>query len=376
MAGLADGRIRLRLSVSVLGGKQEREKGRGEDMRQMNVTTEQRSFHGRMGGISNQRGIWASRGEGDFPASPDFGASQGQAVLRDSLPHWYNLRSPGSPDSEPEFQQYQVTSRYLHVTLVSKAKPTYRQQCSNRCSLTMNDCERKGLTPMAYDTIMNKSCFRFMDLPVELRLEIYSCLLVSPDDIRIPAECEAPLASTTGSHEEEHEEKSHPAHAILQTCKLVSEEAIPIFYGMNTFIICLGRVLPPLPSSFPPRRDPTPLFKLTKACMNKIATEQHKQPFFVHNFRWSTLLCMNTVKFHSNGYQQIVTVPNHIGARPYFTCSGYDLIAVLKGTAVLYSPDGPNENMALSISSWVSTKVLYLELDAIQQEMEAILSAE
>ncbi|KAJ5042733.1 uncharacterized protein L3040_004130 [Drepanopeziza brunnea f. sp. 'multigermtubi'] len=174
---------------------------------------------------------------------------------------------------------------------------------------------------------------------------IYSCLLVSPDDIRIPAECEAPLASTTGSHEEEHEEKSHPAHAILQTCKLVSEEAIPIFYGMNTFIICL-------------------------------ATEQHKQPFFVHNFRWSTLLCMNTVKFHSNGYQQIVTVPNHIGARPYFTCSGYDLIAVLKGTAVLYSPDGPNENMALSISSWVSTKVLYLELDAIQQEMEAILSAE
>lgn len=85
---------------------------------------------------------------------------------------------------------------------------------------------------------------------------------------------------------------------------------------------------------------------------------------------------MNTIKFRSSGYEPLET-DSDLGTcpRPYFTCSGDDLLAVLKGTAFLYSPVGPDRNMALSISSWVSTKVLYLELDVIQKEMEALMSA-
>ncbi|OWO97764.1 hypothetical protein B2J93_8875 [Marssonina coronariae] len=149
-----------------------------------------------------------------------------------------------------------------------------------REALDHNDAQSR-LAPCAV-VIGTKGRLNLMDLPTELRVKIYEDLLILPHELHIPSEVRAsnvPIRSN---------DFAYPANAILQTCKLVNQEATPIFYGKNTFKICL--------------------------------------------------------------------------------------VAVLKGTAFLYSPVCPDNNMALSISSWVSTKVLYLELDAIQKEMEAIMA--
>ncbi|PBP18017.1 hypothetical protein BUE80_DR011188 [Diplocarpon rosae] len=211
------------------------------------------------------------------------------------------------------------------------------------------------LLPPTATLIGTKGRLNLMDLPTEIRVkvwctvllgsspdaegrQIYEDVLISPHELNIPSEVSGSNVTSRSN------DFTYPANAILQTCKLVNQEATPIFYGRNTFKICL-------------------------------ATE-HCRPFFVRNFRWSTLLSIDTIKFHSSGSAELGTDPSSITAptRPYFACSGYDLMAVLKGTAFLYSPVCPDNNMALSISSWVSTKVLYLELDAIQKEMEAIMS--
>ena len=38
-----------------------------------------------------------------------------------------------------------------------------------------------------------------------------------------------------------------------------------------------------------------------------------------------------------------------------------------------YSPKGPDEYMALSVSNWVSTKVMRAELSAFQRELEDMM---
>lgn len=40
---------------------------------------------------------------------------------------------------------------------------------------------------------------------------------------------------------------------------------------------------------------------------------------------------------------------------------------------IRYSPEGPDEYMALSISNWVSTKVMRAELTAFQVELEDMM---
>ncbi|CAL3972165.1 unnamed protein product, partial [Diplocarpon coronariae] len=64
---------------------------------------------------------------------------------------------------------------------------------------------------------------------------IYEDLLILPHELHIPSEVRAsnvPIRSN---------DFAYPANAILQTCKLVNQEATPIFYGKNTFKICLGK---------------------------------------------------------------------------------------------------------------------------------------
>jgi len=48
-------------------------------------------------------------------------------------------------------------------------------------------------------------------------------------------------------------------------------------------------------------------------------------------------------------------------------------MARFSGCDVRYSPKGPDEYMALSVSNWVSTKVMRAELSAFQTELEDMI---
>ena len=66
--------------------------------------------------------------------------------------------------------------------------------------------------------------FRFLDLPTEVRLVVYSIVLVQPQvKIRRHEDCELPCY-----HEQIQQQ-------ILQTCRLVAKEATPVLYGSNFF---------------------------------------------------------------------------------------------------------------------------------------------
>ncbi|KAH8815616.1 hypothetical protein F5884DRAFT_184362 [Xylogone sp. PMI_703] len=95
--------------------------------------------------------------------------------------------------------------------------------------------EVQAIIPVA-TRIMTKSRFSFMELPVEIRLKIYSYLLLSPEEhISIPRK----TASSTFD----------PAVSILRTCKLLNEEATPLLYSHNNFLVNIGNYIlySPLP---------------------------------------------------------------------------------------------------------------------------------
>ena|SRR6187402_1024259 len=83
---------------------------------------------------------------------------------------------------------------------------------------------------------------------------------------------------------------------------------------------------------------------------------------------------MKSLKFTSSIIPQPGgSFPDEHYAKAYFSCSGSQLIARISDLDFQYSPVGPDERMSLSISNWVSTKVMHIGLIAIQREMEAIL---
>lgn len=63
----------------------------------------------------------------------------------------------------------------------------------------------------------------FFDLPPELRIKVYGCLLVAPDPISMEI------------RGDETPNKLHPE--ILRTCRQINEEASAVLYGTNEFFI-------------------------------------------------------------------------------------------------------------------------------------------
>ncbi|KAE9379133.1 hypothetical protein N431DRAFT_434142 [Stipitochalara longipes BDJ] len=192
--------------------------------------------------------------------------------------------------------------------------------------------------PTRSKTIQTKGLFNFMELPPEIRMEIYNILLVSPRTIDIGSDGPPGLCTTNTSI------LSHPPIAILRTCKQINEEATPILYGKNSFTISLPN-------------DPSPTFLLSK-------------------FRWSTLRVLKSLTFtSSNGPLCSLPISKTASSEPEpsFHCTGPDILARFTHADFIYSLSGPDHFMALSISNWVSTKVLSAQLSAIQKELEAMM---
>jgi hypothetical protein len=130
-------------------------------------------------------------------------------------------------------------------------------------------------------------------------------------------------------------------------------------YGRNTFAICLRKFVPghtasAVTYSFP-ANDPSPTFLLSK-------------------FRWTTLSVLQSLTFTSNnGPLPGLPLNEAPISDPEFHCTGSDILARFRPADFRFSPIGPDYYMALSISNWVSTKVLGAQLSAIQKELELIM---
>lgn len=185
--------------------------------------------------------------------------------------------------------------------------------------------------------IKTERLFSMLELPAELRLKIYTALLVCPGGISVPFS-DSPLEKTS----------KYPSVSILQTCKLINDEATSILYAENDFLIHL-----PLERhrSLPGKSD---------------------HCFQLSSLRWSTLAYMKSMSFAS-GNSPALPDPHFVGSKPTFSCSGQDIISRFSDHDIRYSPHGPDEYMALSVSNWVRTKVMRAELSAFQKELEAMM---
>ncbi|KAF4628563.1 hypothetical protein G7Y89_g9590 [Cudoniella acicularis] len=192
--------------------------------------------------------------------------------------------------------------------------------------------------------IETENIFSFMELPAELRLKIYRNLLV----------CSAPI-SIPFSESPADKAPSYPSVAILGTCKLINEEATPILYSNNDFLICL------------------PLERRRHTKSGDISSLR-EHSFQLSHLRWSTLAYMKSMNFTSGNSTTLPDLSfSSSSSRPTFSCSGQDIISRFSNHDFRYSPQGPDEYMALSVSNWVSTKVMRAELSAFQKELEAMM---
>jgi len=109
---------------------------------------------------------------------------------------------------------------------------------------------------------------------------------------------------------------------------------------------------------------------------NALSANDPNPTFLLSKFRWTTLRALNSLTFTSNN-GPVPSLPI-VGtespfSEPGFHCTGADILARFTLSDFRYSPVGPDHFMALSISNWVSTKVLGAQLNAIQRELEVMM---
>jgi hypothetical protein len=102
-------------------------------------------------------------------------------------------------------------------------------------------------------------------------------------------------------------------------------------------------------------------------------TPSKSGPSFLSKFRWSTISQITHLSFVSNSVSLPGLSLSGPYTRPSFNCSGADILARFSPHDLRYSPYGPDEYMALSVSNWVSTKVMRAELSAFQRELEMMM---
>ena len=83
------------------------------------------------------------------------------------------------------------------------------------------------------------------------------------------------------------------------------------------------------------------------------------------------------LNFISNtpGISQVGPFDHDIYGRPraVFTCTAAHLLSRLTISDFKYSPKGPDEYVALSLSNYVSTQVMRAELSAFQRDLETMM---
>ncbi|RDL40533.1 uncharacterized protein BP5553_00512 [Venustampulla echinocandica] len=234
---------------------------------------------------------------------------------------------------------------------VAAANPTSTRTCTQQLvqDISHDDAEIANVAaPARTADIMTKSRFSFLELPVELRLKIYLNILICPEALNIPRHRDSSSNNTF----------AYPSVGILQTCKLVNEEATPTLYSKNRLIITL-----PLEKGSPPNSGEPPA--------------SFGPSFHPSNFRWNTLTQMTSLSFTSGnniGFSDPELPPSLIPSAT-FKCSGQELISRISPGSMVFSPQGPDKYMALSIANWVSLRVMTAELNAFHRELEAMMSS-
>ena len=160
----------------------------------------------------------------------------------------------------------------------------------NRSSLKPSDSEElahfhKSHLIARLDMLDKYLRFRFLDLPPELRLEVYKYILISRN-------CEAPGA------EDQVIETS-----LLRTCKLVYEEAAPVLYGENEFTVEI--IFPP--NSWSGSRNSWHTCSLGDDCYHSGR----------HCIKMTRLGLPNT-NFHSRGFPTNRPLTIHMASCPCF----------------------------------------------------------
>lgn len=95
-------------------------------------------------------------------------------------------------------------------------------------------------------TTQSKPAFRFLDLPPELRLRVYSYLLVENGSI-LPGSVGVITRVVT---KKKNTRIQNMTVGLLRTCKMICEEATPVLYGENLFRMVDDKLSP---ESFLPR---------------------------------------------------------------------------------------------------------------------------
>jgi hypothetical protein len=111
-------------------------------------------------------------------------------------------------------------------TDVSVFWPRRPARCTetSRCRFTLGPWQRYGWPKAAVGGKMpsQKRATSFLDLPAEIRIEIYRLLLIAPDGIRITYNNYRALGLPIATQ-------------ILYVCHAIADEALQILYGMNSF---------------------------------------------------------------------------------------------------------------------------------------------
>ena len=107
---------------------------------------------------------------------------------------------------------------------------------------------------------------------------------------------------------------------------------------------------------------------------NTIPANDPSPTFLLSKFRWSTLRILKSLTFtSSNGPAPSLSLTDAAFSEVGFHCTGTEILARFHPSDFRYSPIGPDHFMALSISNWISTKVMSAQLTAIQKELELMM---
>lgn len=91
--------------------------------------------------------------------------------------------------------------------------------------------------------------------------------------------------------------------------------------------------------------------------------------FLLRSLRWSSISCITSLSFIGTE-NPVPKLEDGASRQPrsssVFQCTGADILARFKPNDFRYSPKGPDEYMALSVSNWISTQVLRVLLCAFQ----------
>ncbi|CAG8980426.1 hypothetical protein HYALB_00003991 [Hymenoscyphus albidus] len=226
-----------------------------------------------------------------------------------------------------------------------------------------------------------------------------------------------------------------PRVSILQTCKLINAEATPIFYSINRFVVSLRNCSPAAPAYFPDLTGTALERPFLHKSLTSMPRKPNFQLSYFRWSTLAQIKSLSFISGNNSGFAEDVGERSYMGGtglppinapppthdagggvnmdttgvapmnaspstndtaantnpdtstnepatrpdgsylrpHPSFECTGLDILARFSVSDRQYSPGGPDDYMALSLSNWVSMKVMRAELNAFQKELEVMM---